>query len=188
MVTTASLILPVLLSAALVWVASALIWTVLPWHKKDFGPLSDEAGTLAKLAAQDLAAGQYMFPFADSPGAMKEERVRKAFEEGAAGFITVLPRGIPNMGRNMALSAILNVAVGALIACVACLTLAPGAEYMTVFRVTAVAAWLAYGTGTVYDAIWFGRPWSGVFKGFGDALIYALLTGGAFGWLWPEMA
>ena len=36
--------------------------------------------------------------------------------------------------------------------------------------------------------IWFGRPWSGVFKGFGDALIYALLTGGAFGWLWPEMA
>ena len=188
MVTTASLILPVLLSAALVWVASALIWTVLPWHKKDFAPLPDEADTLANLAAQDLAAGQYMFPYADSPGAMKEERVRKSFEEGAAGFITVLPRGIPNMGRNMALSAILNVAVGALIACVACLTLAPGAEYMTVFRVTAVAAWLAYGAGTVYDAIWFGRPWSGVFKGFGDALIYALLTGGAFGWLWPEMA
>ena len=62
------------------------------------------------------------------------------------------------------------------------------AEYMTVFRITSVAAWLAYGAGTVYDAIWFGRPWSGVFKGFGDALIYALLTGGAFGWLWPEMA
>ena len=129
-----------------------------------------------------------MFPYADSPAAMKEERVSKAFEEGTAGFITVLPRGIPNMGRNMALSAILNVVVASLVACVACLTLAPGADYMTVFRVTAVATWLAYGTGTVYDAIWFGRPWSGVFKGFGDALIYALLTGGAFGWLWPEVA
>ena len=185
---TASLILPVLLSAALAWIAAALIWTVLPWHKKDFAPLPDEAGTLANLAAQDLAAGQYMFPYADTPAAMKEERVSKAFEEGTAGFITVLPRGIPNMGRNMALSAILNVLVASLVACVACLTLAPGADYMTVFRVTAVATWLAYGTGTVYDAIWFGRPWSGVFKGFGDALIYALLTGGAFGWLWPEVA
>ena len=100
----------------------------------------------------------------------------------------MLPPGIPNMGTNMALSALFNIIVACLVAYVAAVTLAPGAEYMTVFRVTAVAAWLAYGTGTVYDAIWFGRPWSGVFKGFGDALIYALLTGGAFGWLWPEMA
>ena len=188
MTATASLILPVFLSAALVWVASALIWTVLPWHKKDFAPLPDEEGTLANLAAQDLAQGQYMFPYADSPAAMKEERVSKAYNEGAAGFITVLPPGIPNMGTNMALSALFNILVACLVAYVASLTLAPGAEYMAVFRVTAVAAWLAYGTGTVYDTIWFGRPWSGVFKGFGDALIYALLTGGAFGWLWPEMA
>ena len=188
MVTTASLILPVLLSAALVWVASALIWTVLPWHKKDFAALPDEAGTVAGLAAQDLAPGQYTFPHVASQEAMKEERVRKAFEEGAAGFITILPRGIPNMGRSMALSAVFNVAVGVLVAYVACLTLAPGADYMAVFRVTSVAAWLAYGVGTVQDGIWFGRPWSSVFKGFGDALIFALLTGGAFAWLWPEMA
>ena len=184
MVTTASLILPVLLSAALVWIASALIWTVLPWHKKDYSPLPDEAGTVANLAAQDLAPGQYMVPHAGSPEAMKEERVRKAFEEGAAGFITILPRGIPNMGPNMALSAVFNIAVAVLVAYVAYLTLAPDAGYMTVFRVTGVVAWMAYGVGTVQDAIWFGRPWSSVCKGFGDALIYGLLTGGAFGWLW----
>ena len=188
MMSTAALILPIFLSAALVWIASALIWTVLPWHKKDFASLPDEEGTLANLAAQDLAQGQYMFPYADSPAAMKEERVSKAYNEGTAGFITVLPPGIPNMGTNMALSALFNIIVACLVAYVASLTLAPGTDYMAVFRVTAVAAWLAYGTGTVYDAIWFGRPWSGVFKGFGDALIYALLTGGAFGWLWPEIA
>ena len=187
MVTTASLILPVLLSAALVWVASALIWTVLPWHKKDYAPMPDEAGTVASLAAQNLTPGLYMVPHAASPDAMKEERVRKAYEDGAAGFVTILPRGIPNMGRNMALSALFNVGVAVLVAYVACLTLAPGAEYTTVFRVTAVVAWLAYGAGTVQEAIWFGRPWSSIFKGFGDALILGLLTGGAFGWLWPEM-
>ena len=188
MTATASLILPVFLSAALVWVASALVWTVLPWHKKDFAPLPDEAGTLANLAAQNLAQGQYMVPYADSPAAMKQERVSKAYIEGAAGFITVLPRGIPNMGTNMTLSALYNILVACLVAYVASVTLAPGTDYMTVFRVTTVATWLAYGAGTVYDAIWFGRPWSGVFKGFGDALVYALLTGGAFGWLWPQMA
>ena len=95
---TASLILPVFLSAALVWAASALIWTVLPWHKKDFAPLPDEEGTLANLAAQDLAQGQYMFPYAESPAEMKEERVSKAFNDGTAGFITVLPRVFPTWG------------------------------------------------------------------------------------------
>ncbi len=184
MVTTASLILPVLLSAALVWVASALIWTVLPWHKKDYAALPDEAGTVANLAAQNLAPGQYMVPHAASPEAMKEDRVRKAYEEGAAGFVTILPRGIPGMGPNMALSAVFNIAVAVLVAYVAYLTLAPDADYMAVFRVTAVVAWMAYGVGTVQEAIWFGRPWSSIFKGFGDALIYGLLTGGAFGWLW----
>ena len=188
MTATSALILPILLSAGLVWIASALIWTALPWHKNDHAPLPDEAGTLDNLAAQDLPAGQYMFPYAKTPESMKEERVSKAFNEGAAGFITVLPRGIPNMGKNMALSLLFNLLIACAVAYLASVTLAPGADYMAVFRVTAVAAWLAYGTGTVYDAIWFGRPWSGIFKGFGDALIYALLTGGAFGWLWPEMA
>ena len=185
MVTTASLILPVLVSAALVWIASALIWTVLPWHKKDYAPLPDEAGTVASLAAQDLAPGQYMVPHAGSPEEMKEDRVRKAFEAGAAGFITILPRGIPGMAPNMAMSAALNVAVAVLVAYIARMTLAPGAEYMTVFCLATTMTWMAYGVGAVQDAIWFGRPWSSVLKGFGDALIYAFLTGGVFGWLWP---
>ena len=38
---------------------------------------------------------------------------------------------------------------------------------------------------TVPDAIWFGRPWSFVMKGQFDALLYALLTAGVFGWMWP---
>ena len=95
---TASLILPVFLSAALVWAASALIWTVLPWHKKDYAPLPDEAGTLANLAAQDLARGQYMFPYADSPAAMKEERVSKAYKKARRDSSPCCPRAFPTWG------------------------------------------------------------------------------------------
>ncbi len=185
MMTTASLALPVLLSAVLVWAASALIWMVMPWHKKDLSPLPDEEGTLANLAAQDLAPGQYMFPHVTSNEEMKEERARRAFEQGAAGIITVFSRGVPSMGPSIALSVVFNLAVAILVGYVAWLSLAPGAQYMEVFRITSVVAWLAYATGTVPDAIWFGRPWSSILKGFGDALIYALLTGGVFGWLWP---
>jgi hypothetical protein len=38
----------------------------------------------------------------------------------------------------------------------------------------------------VPDAVWFGRPWSAVGKQAVDALVYALLTGGVFGWLWSS--
>ena len=33
------------------------------------------------------------------------------------------------------------------------------------------------------ESIWFGRSWSMTLKTFLDALIYAVLTGGVFGWL-----
>ena len=59
-------------------------------------------------------------------------------------------------------------------------------EYLTVFRLTGTVAFVSYGMGIIPDAIWFGRPWSTVFKHLFDALVYSLLTAGAFGWLWPN--
>ena len=35
------------------------------------------------------------------------------------------------------------------------------------------------------EAIWMGKGWGAVFKDTVDGLIYALLMGGCFGWLWP---
>jgi hypothetical protein len=36
------------------------------------------------------------------------------------------------------------------------------------------------------DSIWFFRHWSTSLKNVFDGLIYALLTGGVYGWLWPR--
>jgi len=44
-------------------------------------------------------------------------------------------------------------------------------------------AFVASSMALVPESIWFGRPWSMTAKNFVDALIYALLTGGVFGWL-----
>lgn len=185
MVTIPALILPVLLATALAWAAAALIWTVLPWHKKDYSALPDEASARAALQPQDLDPGQYDFPHIAWDDTKKPE-VQKLFEEGPAFFMTVLPRGVPAMGKAMGLSVAYYLAVSLAVAYVASRTLTAGADYMTVFQITSTVAWLAYGTAIVPEAIWFGRPWGSIFKGLADALILALLTAGAFSGLWPE--
>jgi len=35
-------------------------------------------------------------------------------------------------------------------------------------------------------SIWYRRAWSMTIKATVDGLIYALLTAGTFGWLWPH--
>ena len=61
MVTIGALWLPILLSAVAVWVASAIIWMVMPYHKSDFRKLPDEDAALRALTPQGLVPGQYSF-------------------------------------------------------------------------------------------------------------------------------
>ena len=185
MVSITSLWMPILVSAALSWVAAALIWTVLPHHRKDFGKVPNEEA--ARSALKGLEPGQYNVPHCATRADAETPEGRAKFEEGPNAFITVLPRGVPAMGRNMVLMFIFNVFIGVMVAYVAGRTLAPGADYLSVFRIVGVVAWLAYGMAVIPDAVWFGRPWSSVIKNLLDALIFALLTAGAFGWLWPGL-
>ena len=185
MVTIGALWLPILLSAIAVWVASALVWMVMSHHKSDFRKLPDEDAALQALTPQRLAPGQYSIPYAASPKDFQDPETARKFEEGPVGFFAVLPPGVPTMGSKIMLSFVFYLLIGTVVAYLASRTLDPGEDYLAVFRVTGTVAWLAYGTATVPDAIWFGRPWSGIVKGLLDALAYGLLTAGFFGWLWP---
>ena len=186
MVTIASLWLAILLSALIVWIASALIWMVLPHHKSDFKGFPDQEATLNALKPQKLTPGQYDMPHILSRDEMKKPEVRKKFEEGPIGFFTVVQKGIPSMAKGMVLSFLYYIVIGIFVAYLASRTLTPGAEYLAVFRVTGTVAWLAYGWAVIPDAIWFGRPWSAILKHLIDSLVYGLLTAGVFGWLWPR--
>ena len=101
------------------------------------------------------------------------------------GFLTVVPSGTPTMGSKITLSFVFYLVISTIVAYLVSRTLDAGADYLAVFRVTGTVAWLAYGTATIPDAIWFGRPWSGIVKGLLDGLVFAVLTAGFFGWLWP---
>jgi hypothetical protein len=35
------------------------------------------------------------------------------------------------------------------------------------------------------QSIWYYKSWSATLKSMFDGLVYAALTAGAFGWLWP---
>ncbi len=183
MVALGSLWLPILLSSVLVWIASALVWTVMPHHKSDWKPVSDEAA--ARSALKNHPPGQYSIPYAATQAAMKDPDFVRKTEEGPNAYVTVVPSGQIAMGGKMAGSFVYNLAVGVVVAYLASRTVSAGAEYLTVFRVTGTTAWLAYSFAIIPDAIWFGRPWSTTTKTMLDGLAYALLTAGTFGWLWP---
>jgi hypothetical protein len=184
MITILSLWLPILLSAMVVFLASMIVWPTL--HRSDYKGLPDEEAAVKALRPQNLKPGMYNIPNIPTRADLKKPEVIKKFEEGPIGFLTVLPRGVPEMGKNLMLSFLYYLSIGIMVAYVASRTLSVGAEYLAVFRITGTVAWLAYGMAVIPEAIWFGRPWSAVSKTLIDALIYGLLTAGVFGWLWPN--
>jgi hypothetical protein len=84
----------------------------------------------------------------------------------------------------MGLSVLYNLIVSVFIAYIASHTLATGAEYLTVFRVTGTVAFMAHFFATVPDSVWFGKPWSALGLQMVDAVAYSLVVGGIFGWKW----
>ncbi len=176
-----SLWLPIVASAAIVWIGSAIVWMVMPWHKSDFRKIDNEEG--ARAALKGLSPGFYMLPYCMDPREMEKPEVRQKYEEGPLAYVTVAPTGVPKMGGKLVLSFVYNLVVGILCAYMVSRTVSNPGDYLAVFRIAGTVAFVAYGFAYIQDSIWFERPWSITAKNFLDALIYGLLTGGTFGWL-----
>jgi hypothetical protein len=57
---------------------------------------------------------------------------------------------------------------------------------MDVFRFTGTVAFAGYALALWQNTIWYKRAVSATVKSNVDGLIYALVTAGCFGWLWPR--
>jgi hypothetical protein len=186
MVSIAALWLPILVATVLVFVASNLVWIVLPHHKSDTRRLPDEAPVLEALGKQALAPGLYRFPWATSMAEMKEPAFLEKQKRGPVGLATIVPSGPFDMGRAMGLWIGYIVVVGICVAYVTGRVLAPGTHSLAVFRVAGTVAFLTYSGAQLPASIWWGKPLGVAFKEILDGLAYGLLTAGAFGWLWPR--
>jgi hypothetical protein len=177
---------PILLSAVFVFIASSLMHTVLKYHHKEIRKLKDEDKVMAAMRAAGVQRGVYVFPYCMGGKEMKTPEMIEKYKQGPAGFLTVYPTGQPAMGKFMGLWFGYCLIISFFVAYLAAHTVAPGANYLAVFRVVGTTAFLAYGLSQLSNGIWKGQPWSGTIKEVIDGLIYGLLTAGTFGWLWPR--
>lgn len=184
MTPLADLWLPILVSGVAVFLLSALMWMVMPHHKKDFSALPDEDGLMALLRGR-VSGGQYSFPHCDGHAKMKDPAWQAKQKLGPSGLLYLMP-GCPNMGKAMILSLIHNLVIAALVAFVASHTLHPGADIKSIFRIIGTTTVLAYCGARFADAIWMGHSWRAVATQVIDGVVYGIVTAGIFGALWPD--
>jgi len=185
MIPIASLWIPVLLSAVIVFVASSVIHMVLPYHRTDFGKIPDEDKVMDGLRKFAIPPDDYLIPCAGSPKEMKAPEFIDKMTRGPVAFLTVMKSGPPSMGMSLALWFVYCVVVGIFAAYIAGRALGAGAHYLAVFRFAGCTAFVGYTLALWQNVIWYKRSWKATLKSTFDGLIYALLTAGTFGWLWP---
>ena len=186
MISLASLWLPILISAVLVFIASSVIHMAPLWHKNDFPQMPREAELLAALRPFGIPPGDYFIPHASGMQEMKSPEFKEKLKQGPVMVLTVLPNGPIEMNRSLVQWFIFLLVVGCFVALVTGHTLPPGTLYPRVHKLAATVAFIAYSLALCELSIWYRRSWRLTLKAAFDGLIYALLTGGTFGWLWPH--
>jgi hypothetical protein len=184
-VSLAELWLPIVVSAVFVFLASYAIHMLFGYHSSDFRKIPNEDGAMETIRALNLRPGDYHMPRPPSPAAMRDPDFLAKMKRGPVALITVMT-GEVNMGPRLGAWFAFAAIVGLFTAYITSLALPAGAPYMQVFRVASAVTFVAYAMGQWPATIWYGKAWQTSVKNTIDALVYGLLTGGAFGWLWPR--
>jgi hypothetical protein len=142
--------MPILVSAALVWVLSAMVWMIFPWHKSDFGNFTNEGAVLA--AIKGTNPGLYNLPHCADHKDMATPEMQQKYKDGPIALVTVMASGTPKMGGKLVASFMYYIFVGALCAYFVSRTLSPDAAYLQVFRVAGAVAFIAYGAAYIQDS------------------------------------
>ena len=185
MIPLTELWLPILLSAVFVFIVSSILHMVIPIHKGDYKKMPGEEKILAEMRSQSVRPGSYAFPCCESMKDMGSPEMTAKYKLGPVGSMTVIPNGPCNMGKSLVLWFLYSVLIGVFVAYVAALGLQRGTAYMPVFRLAGTVAILGYAIGALPESIWKGQKWSITLNFVFDGVLYGLVTGGTFGWLWP---
>lgn len=180
--------LPILLSAAAVWVISAVVWMALPHHKRDYIGLPGSPGEDAfmdYLRKSGIPPGNYSFPDCHAPGAMKSEKTQKAWKEGPVGHLSVWKTPL-TMADKMVATFVVYLVVSTLIAYLTRVAIPGEAPFARVFQVAATAGILAYCFSFIPNNIWWGSYKRTIIASFIDGIVYGCITGAIFAWRWPH--
>jgi len=185
MVSLASLWLPIVLSAVIVFLAGAVIHMAPLWHKSDYPRMPREEDAMNALRPLAIPPGDYFIPRASGMQDMRTAEFKEKMARGPVAVLTVMPNGMIPMNRSLAQWFVFLIVVSLFAAYIAGRTLPVGTPYPRVFQIVSATAFIGYSLALCQLSIWYRRSWSLTLKSALDGLIYGL-TGGVFGWLWPR--
>ena len=186
MISLVQLWLPIVVAAVLVFVASSVIHTVIKWHNADYRQLSNEGEVAEAIRKGNPAPGQYALPHCVDMKEMQSPEMLKKFTDGPVVLMYVKASGMPSMGPALLGWLVFNLVISFFVAYLTSRTVPVSAPFLQVFRVAGTVAFLGYAGNAAQASIWMGKPWRSTAKEIVDGLIYGLVTGVSFGWLWPK--
>lgn len=186
MVPLLSLLIPIVVSAVFVFIASSVIHMATPFHKGDLKTLPNEDAAMDALRALNIPPGDYAMPMARSMKDMGSPEFAAKMKRGPVALLTVRPVSDPGMGKNLVMWFIYSLVVSMFAGYVAGAALGPGTDYLKVFQVAGSVAFIGYSMSLPQNSIWWSKNWGATTRSMVDGLVYGLLTGGTFGWLWPR--
>ena len=185
-VTIMSLWLPILLSAVFVFIVSSVVHMFLTYHNKDFKPFPNETAAADALRNLNLPEGDYLYPIAGGSADMRKPEFQEKMLKGPLVRLNIAKGGPMTLGPLLGQWFIYSLVVGVFAAYISGRALGIGAPYLQVFRFAGCTAFACYVIAGWQESIWWRRPWSVTLRNTIDGLIYALVTAGTFGWLWPR--
>jgi hypothetical protein len=155
------------------------------WHRNDYPKMPNEDKLMDAVRPLAIPPGDYMVP-RPSSAEMRTPEFAEKLRKGPVMIVTVMPNRMQSMARNLGLWFFYCATVGFFAAYVAGRALPPGTDYLRVFQLVGATAFIGYSMALWQMSIWYSRAWINTIKATMDGLIYALLTAGTFGWLWPR--
>ena len=159
--------------------------TVLGYHWNDYRAVPNQGAVMDALRALKLPPGDYALPKADDVRQMRTPEFKALYARGPVLLMNVSSGGM-SIGKNLVQWFVYLLVVGFCCAYIAGRELHPGTDYLTVFRLVGFTAFMGYSLALPQGSIWYRRNWRVTVVEMFEGLVYAGLTAGVFGWLWPR--
>src|SRR5581483_5486312 len=97
-----ALLLPIVVSAVIVFIVSSIVHMVMPWHKNDYPKLANEDQVMGAMRPLGLKPGDYFFPRPASRQDMQSPAFLEKVKQGPVVLMTVMT-GSMAMGKSLGL-------------------------------------------------------------------------------------
>src|ERR1041384_1551860 len=136
MVGLSALWMPILVSAAFVFITLMIIHMIPGWHNRDMTAVPGEDKVLEALRGLNVQPGDYRFPYGSSTAEMTTPAFVEKMKAGPVGILSVRPSGELNMGKLLGQWLVYSLFIAVLAAYLTGRSHGPGAPFLEVFRVS----------------------------------------------------